>query len=179
MDVAAAKARAAAKELRVAMGGGSDVEADMAAEELGIKQGDAEKIANADKPDAAGKGDKSGSKSAAKPSSGISVVNFAVPTTEEADILVAKMFKQQLIADAQISSSNTHRVFMRYKKMIEADNIVKMRLITTDARIPAVIRFLIQNNPNSSDNEVIPSIVAEQFNSGSKEYISWVKNQTT
>ena len=38
--MAAAKARAAAKELRVSMGGGSDVEADMAAEELGIKAGD-------------------------------------------------------------------------------------------------------------------------------------------
>jgi hypothetical protein len=66
MDIAAAKARAAAKELRMAMGGGSEVEADMAAEELGIKQGDTEK-ANA-----------SGN---ATKSSGISVINFAVANT--------------------------------------------------------------------------------------------------
>lgn len=85
MDVAAAKARAAAKELRVAMGGGSDVEADMAADELGIKSGDAEKIANA----------KAGGNStnSTKTSSGISVVNFAVPTTEDADNLIAHLFK--------------------------------------------------------------------------------------
>jgi hypothetical protein len=37
MDIAAAKARDAALKLRIAMGAGSDVEADLAAEELGIK----------------------------------------------------------------------------------------------------------------------------------------------
>jgi len=78
------------------------------------------------------------------------VVTFSVSTSEEADILVDKLFKQQLIADAQISSSNTHRLFMRYKKMQETDNLVKMRLVTADNRVAALIRFLILNNPNSS-----------------------------
>jgi uncharacterized protein involved in tolerance to divalent cations len=137
MDVAAAQARAAAKELRIAMGGGSDVEADMAAEELGIKQGDAEKIAKAN-----GEGNSS-SNSTAKKGSGVSVVSFTVPTDQDADILTHKLFQNQLIADVQITRSNTRRLFMRYKKMIESDGLIKLRLVTADARVPALIRFLI------------------------------------
>ncbi len=137
MDVAAAQARAAAKELRIAMGGGSDVEADMAAEELGIKQGDAEKIAKAN-----GEGNSS-SNSTAKSGSGVSVVSFTVPTDQDADILTHKLFQNQLIADVQITRSNTRRLFMRYKKMIESDGLIKLRLVTADARVPALIRFLI------------------------------------
>ena len=140
------------------MGAGSDVEADLAAEELGIKQGDAAKIAG--KP-ANGTNSTSNSTATAPKGSGVSVVSFAVPTSEEADILVQKLFKDQLIADAQISASNTHRMYMRYKKLQETDNIVKMRLITSDGRVPALIRYLILNNPNGSENEVVPSIISQ------------------
>ena len=69
-------------------------------------------------------------------------------------------------------------MYMRYKKLQETDNIVKMRLITSDGRVPALIRYLILNNPNISENEVVPSIISQQMNSGSPEYVSWVKNQT-
>ena len=69
-------------------------------------------------------------------------------------------------------------MYMRYKKLQETDNIVKMRLVTSDSRVPALIRYLILNNPNGSDTEVVPSIVSQQMNSGSPEYVSWVKNQT-
>lgn len=88
LDTAAAKAREAAKQLRIAMGSGTDIEADMAAEELGIKQGDAEKIAG--KSDG---GNKTANGTAAAKGSGISVVLFSVSTSEEADILVDKLFK--------------------------------------------------------------------------------------
>ena len=182
MDVAAAKARAAAKQLRVAMGSGSDVEADLAAEELGIKTSDAAKIAgktgNATNATKAGNSTNSTNSTAIAKGSGVSVVSFSVPTSEDADMLVSKLFKDQLIADVQIISGNTRRMFMRYKKMVETDNLVKLRLVTADVRVPALIRYLIQNNPNGSGDEVVPSIVSQQMNSGSIEYTSWVKNQT-
>jgi hypothetical protein len=85
MDTAAAKARDAALKLRIAMGAGSDVEADLAAEELGIKQGDAAKIAG---KSANATNSTSNTTAAATKGSGVSVVSFAVPTSEEADILV-------------------------------------------------------------------------------------------
>lgn len=183
MDTAAAKAREAAKQLRIAMGAGSDVEADLAAEELGIKQGDANKIAgtgNATNASSSTNGTNSTSSTTASAAkgSGVSVVTFSVPTSEDADMLVSKLFKDQLIADVQISTSNTRRMFMRYKKMVETDKLVKLRLVTADGRVPALIRYLIQNNPNGSGDEVVPSIVAQKMNSGSPEYTSWVKNQT-
>ena len=178
MNEAANKAREAAKQLRIAMGSGTDIEADMAADELGIKQGDA---GNATEGAAAAGGNSSAAANGtagAKPGSGVSVVSFAVPTSEDADILVSKLFRQQLIADVQIMTSNTRRLYMRYKKMMETDNIVKLKLVTSDGRVPALIRFLIQNNPTSSKDEVVPEIIAQQMNSGSKEYTEWVKNQT-
>ena len=75
--MAAAKARAAAKELRVSMGGGSDVEADMAAEELGIKAGDQALI---EKNSTTSAGSGNSTTGGEKKSSGISAINFAVPT---------------------------------------------------------------------------------------------------
>jgi hypothetical protein len=57
-------------------------------------------------------------------------------------------------------SSNTRRIYMRYKKMTESDNLIRLRLVTADGRVPALVRFLIQNNPNAK-NEVVPAITAE------------------
>jgi uncharacterized protein involved in tolerance to divalent cations len=48
-------------------------------------------------------------------------------------------------------------------------------MVTADNRVPALIKFIIKNNPNEHDKDMAPDIVATHFNQGSKEYIDWVK----
>mmetsp|Transcript_11578 Transcript_11578/g.17507 ORF Transcript_11578/g.17507 Transcript_11578/m.17507 type:complete len:90 (+) Transcript_11578:2069-2338(+) len=69
-------------------------------------------------------------------------------------------------------------MFMKYKKMNNEPNQVKLRLVTPDEKVPALIRFLVQNNPNEYNKDIAPDIVASQLNSGSKEYTQWIKDQT-
>ena len=52
-------------------------------------------------------------------------------------------------------------------------------MITSDNRIPHLIRFIKKNNPNTHNKDAEPDIVASQFSSGSKEYIKWVIEQCT
>jgi len=51
-------------------------------------------------------------------------------------------------------------------------------MVTADNRVPALIKFILKNNPNEHDKDIAPDVVATHFNSGSKEYIKWVKDQT-
>jgi hypothetical protein len=67
---------------------------------------------------------------------------------------------------------------MKFKKQSESDASVKIRMVTADDRIPALIRFILKNNPNEHNTDIAPDVVATHFNSGSKEYIKWVKEQT-
>jgi len=67
---------------------------------------------------------------------------------------------------------------MKYKKQSESDASVKIRMVTADDRVPALIRFILKNNPNEHNTDIAPDVVATHFNSGSKEYIKWVKEQT-
>ena len=67
---------------------------------------------------------------------------------------------------------------MRFKSQTENDASVKIRMVTADSRVPALIRAILKNNPNEHDAELAPDIVATHFNQGSKEYIKWVKEQT-
>jgi len=67
---------------------------------------------------------------------------------------------------------------MRFKSQTENDASVKIRMVTADNRVPALIRAILKNNPNEHDAELAPDIVATHFNQGSKEYIKWVKEQT-
>lgn len=67
---------------------------------------------------------------------------------------------------------------MKYKSQKEIDASVKIRMVTADNRVPALIRTILKYNPNEHDTDTAPDIVATHFNQGSKEYIKWVKDQT-
>jgi len=69
-----------------------------------------------------------------------------------------------LIADAQIYDSNSKRIFMKYKSQTEADASVKIRMVTADNRVPALIRTILKYNPNEHDTDIAPDIVATHFN---------------
>ena len=57
------------------------------------------------------------------------------------------------------------------------DGQVKAKFITTDDKVSSLIRFIENNNPNDKNSEVAPDIIATQLNSGSTEYVQWVKDQ--
>lgn len=66
---------------------------------------------------------------------------------------------------------------MKYKKMVTEDNQIKLQLVTTDNRVPHLIRFIKSNNPNDHNKDIEADIVATSLNSGSKEYLKWVADQ--
>ena len=65
---------------------------------------------------------------------------------------------------------------MKYRKEILKDDQVKVHMVTADNKLPALIRFLKKHKPN--DDEYLPTdLTTTQLNSGSAEYIAWVKKQ--
>ena len=57
------------------------------------------------------------------------------------------------------------------------DGQVKAKFITSDDKVASLVRFIENNNPNDKNSEIAPDIIATQLNSGSTEYIQWVKDQ--
>jgi len=162
---AAEDAKKRAKALKIKTGAGSETENELADEELGIDE-------KADKKDE-DKGEDSG-KSRKIIGAGASVVQFTLEKKEAAELLVSKMFKQLLIADSQIQSNNFERMFMNYKKETTENDVTKIRVVTSDDRVPALIRFIQKNDPNEQHKEAL-DIIATRLIGGSKEYIKWVK----
>lgn len=150
------------------MGAGTDSEIAEIDEELGVKASDANTIKNANIT----------SGTSASGASGISLVHFTVETKDQAELLVAKLFRELLIADAQIYDNNSKRIFMKFKSQSESDASIKIRMVTADTRVSALIRAILKSNPNEHDTDLAPDIIATHFNQGSKEYIKWVKEQT-
>ena len=67
-------------------------------------------------------------------------------------------------------------MYMKYRKEILKDDQVKVHMITTDKKVPALIKFLKKHNPN--EDEYLPTdLVTTPVNSGSEEYFDWVKKQ--
>ena len=49
-------------------------------------------------------------------------------------------------------------------------------MVTTNAKVPALVKYLKKHNPN--DNEYLPTdLVGTVLNSGSEEYFEWVRQQ--
>lgn len=171
---AAQKQKKLAKKLHEKVGGGSEVEGELADEELGI---DSEEEDKKEAPSAAAETEKPAKKAAGK-GTGASVVQFTMKGKDQAESLVSKMFKNLLIADSQIQENNFERLYMNYKKETEENDVVKVRVITSDDRVPGLIRFVQKNNPNEESKEMSDDVIATRLVGGSKEYISWVKEQT-
>ena len=94
----------------------------------------------------------------------------------QADHMLATLFKDLLIADAEVLNNPYDRMYMKYRKEVLRDDQVKVHMITTDNKLPALLRYIKKNNPN--DDEYLPSdLITTQLNSGSPDYIAWVKKQ--
>lgn len=106
------------------------------------------------------------------------MVHFTVESRDYAEELIHKLFKEHLAADASVVENKYERFFLKYRKEISQDNLVKLQVVTADSRIPDLLRFIKKENPNTKDQDIPPDLVATQLNAGSKEYIDWIKLQS-
>lgn len=61
--------------------------------------------------------------------------------------------------------------------MVQMDGQVKAKFITTDEKVSDLVRFIENNNPNDKNTEIPSDLMATNLNSGSTEYVQWVKDQ--
>lgn len=92
-----------------------------------------------------------------------------------AERILKKLFKNQLIADAQIVDNN-ERMYMKYRKQINEDNQVKVRMVTTNSQVPFLVSALSKAN-TGKDSEMGNDLVASKVSGGSQEYMKWVREQ--
>ena len=64
---------------------------------------------------------------------------------------------------------------MKDKDEVIDDSLVKMKFVTADYKVPLLLKFVEENNPNDAKQEV--PLLATQLSGGSKDYIEWVKKQ--
>lgn len=57
-----------------------------------------------------------------------------------------------MIADAQIAD-NQERMFMKYRKQLSEDSQVKVKMITTESKVPVIVSFLSKNVPSQADHD--------------------------
>jgi hypothetical protein len=50
-------------------------------------------------------------------------------------------------------------------------------MFTADNRVPELLSYIKKNNPNMNQ-DMAPDVMSTQLNSGSQEYIDWIKQQT-
>lgn len=115
---------------------------------------------------------------AAKSASGVSVVQWTADSKESADTLLEELFREKLVADAQVMDSKFSRMFNKFNRLQLDENMVPMRMFTADNRVPELQQFIKKNNPNHIHKGMAPDIKVSQLTSGSQEYINWIKQQT-
>lgn len=110
-----------------------------------------------------------------KSTEGLSFVRVTLESRTVAERILKKLFKNQLIADAQIVDNN-ERMYMKYRKQINEDNQVKVRMVTTNSQVPFLVSALSKAN-TGKDSEMGNDLVASKVSGGSQEYMKWVREQ--
>merc|ERR1711935_103750 len=78
------------------------------------------------------------------------------------------------IADAEIISGGYERFYLKENEEIIDDSLVKMKIVTADYKVPQLMKFIEENNPNEQQKQI--PLLAAQMTGGSKDYIKWVKD---
>lgn len=153
------------------MGGGTELEKEQADEELGISS--KEKPKKTEEEQEEEESMTSSSTGGSKSKEALSFVRVTMESKGAAEKMMKKLFKNQLIADAQIIDNN-ERVFMKYRKQINEDNQVKVRMVTTSSQVPFIVSFFAKNNAEK-DSDMGNDLVATKVSGGSQEYMAWVR----
>lgn len=153
------------------LGGKSEIEVEQANEELGISG--SEKPAKTEEEVEEENSITSSVTPASKSTESLSFVRVTMESKTAAEKLLKKLFKSQLIADAQVLENN-ERIFMKNKKQINEDSQVKVRMVTTSTQVPFLVSYLSKNIQNK-DTEMGNDLVATKVFGGSQVYINWVR----
>lgn len=49
---------------------------------------------------------------------------------------------------------------MKYRKLMQRDGQVRVKFVTTDSKVPEVVKFIEDHNPNEKDSDVAADITA-------------------
>jgi len=49
---------------------------------------------------------------------------------------------------------------MKYRKLMQRDGQVRVKFVTTDAKVPDVVKFIEEHNPNEKDSDIAADITA-------------------
>ena len=109
---------------------------------------------------------------------GASMVHLTVETRDVAEFLISKLFQKTLIADVTDYQSGVSRRYTKFGKMITEDSQHSLVMITSDDRIAELIEEVASSSVNKSSNPGYFDLVVTPLATGSKEYITWVKEQT-
>lgn len=90
-----------------------------------------------------------------------------------AEKILKKLFRNQLIADAQIVDNN-ERIIMKYRKQVNQEGQVKLRMVTTSSQVPFLVSFFAKYNAEK-DSDMGNDLVATKVTGGSQEYMKWVR----
>jgi len=107
---------------------------------------------------------------------GISYVTFTTENQEKAERLVTKLYEKNLIGDSQIIAASYEKLYMDGKKQMVDDHLVRLKMVTADYRVPSLIKYVTDNNPNDK-RDMPPALIAVQATDGSEEYAKWIKKQ--
>jgi uncharacterized protein involved in tolerance to divalent cations len=106
------------------------------------------------------------------------MVHLTVETRDVAEFLITKLFQKTLIADVTDYQSGVSRRYTKFGKMITEDSQHSLVMITSDDRIAELIEEVASSSVNKSSNPGYFDLVVTPLATGSKEYITWVKEQT-
>lgn len=91
---------------------------------------------------------------------GISIINFVAETTQKAERLSDYLLKAKLIADAELVSGGYERYYMKDKKEVVDDGLVKIRFVTADYMVPQVMKYIEEHNPNDKQGKNLPILAS-------------------
>jgi hypothetical protein len=70
---------------------------------------------------------------------GVSEVIWTADSQMAANTLLQGLFKEQLIADAQVMGENVERMFKKFDKEVSNDNLVMVKMFTADNRVQELV----------------------------------------
>merc|ERR1712072_740467 len=68
------------------------------------------------------------------------------------------------------------KLFMKYRKQINDEGQVKVRMVTTNSQVPFIVSFFAKSS-SGKDADMGHDIVATKVAGGSQEYMKWVREQ--
>ena len=94
-----------------------------------------------------------------KSPSGASLVYVTIDNEEHARRFVKRLFSKGLIAQAELANGGFERSYLMFGTIHTDESRVYLQLTTSDERVPQLIDFVNNNNPNDYDYPISDVVV--------------------